>query len=53
MSMIVCAFSVMSVALIYSHYRAHLQKVESRDKLLRQRVAYMLWVAANGEPECR
>jgi hypothetical protein len=53
MTAIFCAFSVMSVALIYSHYRAYQQKVESRDKVLRQRVAFMLWVAANGEPECR
>ena len=51
MSVIFCAFTAMSVALIYSHWRTHQQKCEGRNKLLRQRVAYMLWVAANGEPE--
>ncbi len=48
MSVFVCAVTAMSVALIYSNWRAHQQKSETRQKQLRQRVTYMLWVMANG-----
>jgi hypothetical protein len=53
MSVIVCAVTAMSVALIYSNWRSHEQKNQTRQKLLRERVAYMLWVMANGMPEPR
>ena len=51
MSVIVCAFAVMSVAIVYSNWRSHQQKAENCQKRLRNRVAYMLWVMANGMPE--
>jgi hypothetical protein len=50
MSVIVCAVTAMSVAVIYSNWRTYEQKNQSRQKQLRERVAYMLWVMANGEP---
>ena len=53
MSVIVCAVTAMSVALIYSNWRTYQQKNQDRQKQLRQRVAYMLWVMANGTPEPR
>ena len=40
-----CAISASTVALLYCTWRAHHQK---REKRLRERVAYMLWVMANG-----
>jgi hypothetical protein len=53
MSVMVCAVTAMSVALIYSNWRTYEQKNQSRQRLLRERVAYMLWVMANGVPEPR
>jgi hypothetical protein len=51
MSVIFCAFAVMSVAIVYSDLRSYQGKAENRQKQLRNRVAYMLWVMANGMPE--
>lgn len=51
MNAIVCAVSVMSVSLIYSTWRAHHEKIMLRQKQLRERVTYMLWVMANRVPE--
>ncbi len=53
MSVIVCAVTAMSVALIYSNWRTYQQKNQSRQRKLRERVAYMLWVMAIGMPEPR
>jgi hypothetical protein len=52
MSVIICAVTAMSVALVYANYRANLVQIESREKRLRERVTYMLWVMANSMPEC-
>ena len=51
MSCIVCAVSAMSVALLYSTWRTHHDKIMQRQLQLRERVAYMLWVMANQMPE--
>lgn len=51
MSVFVCAVTAMSVAVIYSHWRTYQQKNDTRQKQLRERVAYMLWVMANGIPD--
>jgi hypothetical protein len=51
MSVIVCAFAVMSVAIVYSNWRSHHQATENQQKQLRNRVAYLLWVMANRLPE--
>jgi hypothetical protein len=53
MSVMVCAVTAMSVALIYSNWRTYEQKNVNRQRLLRERVTYMLWVMANGMPEPR
>jgi hypothetical protein len=53
MSMFVCAFSTMSVALLYSTWRAHFQQTLQRNRQLRERVTYMLWVMANSAPDSR
>jgi hypothetical protein len=51
MSVFVCAISAMSVALLYSTWRAHFEQTVQRHRQLRERVAYMLWVMANTAPE--
>jgi hypothetical protein len=51
MSMFVCAISAMSVALLYSTWLSHFQRTVQRNRQLRERVTYMLWVMANTAPE--
>jgi hypothetical protein len=51
MNAIVCAVSAMSVAVLYSSWRAYFEKALQRERQLRERVAYMLWVMANTVPE--
>jgi hypothetical protein len=51
MSVFVCAISTMSVALLYSTWRTHFHHVVQREKQLRERVTYMLWVMANTVPQ--
>lgn len=48
MQMVMCSFSALSVALIFYTYRAYYEYVWRRQKTLRERVTYMLWVAADG-----
>jgi len=47
----VYAATAMSVALLYSTWRAYHDQLINRQKQLRERVTYMLWVMANGAPE--
>ena len=51
MSALVCAVSAMSVALLYSTWRTYHEKLLQREKQLRERVTYMLWVMANNTAE--
>lgn len=51
MNFVVCATSALAVASLFYVWRAYHQQIEHRDKMLRERVAYMLWVMANGVPE--
>lgn len=51
MSAIVCALSAMSVAVLYSTWRVHHEQLVLRQRELRERVTYMLWVMANDLPE--
>jgi hypothetical protein len=53
MSVVVCAASALSVALLFYSLRSYNQKNEQRQKKLRERVTYMLWVMANTAPDCR
>jgi hypothetical protein len=53
MSVVVCAASALSVALLFYSWRSYNEKNEQRNKQLRERVTYMLWVMANTAPDCR
>jgi hypothetical protein len=48
MSPIWSSVAALAVAVIYYIYRAYAQVQERKKRMLRQRVAYMLWVMANG-----
>jgi hypothetical protein len=43
--------AVLVVALLYYVWRAHLQAKQARERVLRERVTYMLWVMAAGREE--
>jgi len=45
--------SALSVAMLFYAWRSYHEKIEQREKTLRERVAYMLWVMANSVPEPR
>ena len=53
MSVVVCTASALSVALLFYSWRSYHQKTEHRDRLLRERVTYMLWVMANTVADCK
>ncbi len=46
MEMLCCNVAALSVALLYYTWRAYHQARLVRDRVLRERVAYMLWVVA-------
>ncbi len=46
MEMLCCNMAALSVALLYYTWRAYHQARLVRDRVLRERVAYMLWVVA-------
>ena len=48
MQLICCNVAALAVALIYYIWRAYHQTRLARERMLRQRVAYMLWVMADG-----
>jgi hypothetical protein len=41
----------MSVALLYSSWRAYCENIVAKQRMVRERVAYMLWVVASRVPE--
>ena len=47
MTIVVCAVAALAVAMLFYAWRSHHQKLEDRDRTLRERVTYMLWVMAN------
>jgi hypothetical protein len=47
MQTIVCSLAVLAIANIYYWYRSYLQTQEKRERTLRERVTYLLWVLAN------
>jgi len=53
MSMFVCAIAAMSVALLYSTWLSHFKQTVARNRQLRERVTYMLWVMADKVPESK
>jgi hypothetical protein len=46
METVICGLGALAVANIYYLYRSYLQRQFHREQRLRERVAYMLWVAA-------
>ena len=51
MTTLICATSALAVATIYYVWRFYHQQMEQQDKVVRERVTYMLWVMANNELE--
>ena len=48
MELSVSTLAAVAVAGIFCVYQFYVRKTESRKRKLRERVAYMLWVMANG-----
>jgi len=48
MEQIVCSMSALSVALLFYSWRDYYGSVRRRQQILRDRIAYMLWVMATG-----
>ena len=53
MSVFVCAASALSVALLFYSWRSYAETMQTKDKKVRERVTYMLWVMANAAPNAR
>lgn len=51
MNVVVYSVAALSVAVLFYAYRAHQDMLKSRQKQLRERVTYMLWVMANATSE--
>jgi hypothetical protein len=51
MSVVVYAASALSVAVLFYSWRSYHEKIANRERLLRERVTYMLWVMANSVAE--
>lgn len=47
MQAIFCSLAALTIANIYYWYRRYAQEQTQREHTLRERVTYMLWVAAN------
>lgn len=50
MNIVVCATSALSVAFLFYGWRSYHDKIAFRQKQLRERVTYMLWVMVNRVP---
>jgi hypothetical protein len=48
MQLIVTNIAALTVAILFYLWRAHHQTQQRRQRVLRERVAYMLWVMAEG-----
>jgi hypothetical protein len=51
MNVIAYATTALSVAMLFYSWRSYHQNLVSRERRLRERVTYMLWVMANGRPD--
>jgi hypothetical protein len=51
MSIVFCGSCALTVAVIYYVWREYNARLQDRQKVLRERVTYMLWVMANGATE--
>lgn len=43
---VICSLAALAVASVFYGYRAYFEHLKIRQRLLRERVAYMLWVMA-------
>lgn len=48
METLIASYAALAVAGIFCVYQCYVRKIVSRQRVLRERVAYMLWVMANG-----
>jgi hypothetical protein len=51
MPLLVCSIAILAVTVIYLFWRSYLQAYEQRQRALRERVAYLLWILADAEEE--
>ena len=47
MQQLVCSIAILAVTVLYCFWRSYLEAGRRRHELLRERVAYLLWVAAD------
>ena len=52
MELLCCNVAALTVAFLYYIWRAYHQARRARERVLRERVTYMLWVMANRAPDC-
>lgn len=51
MAAVSCGLSALTIAMLFYSWRGYNFKLAIRQRLLRERVTYMLWVVANGSTE--
>jgi hypothetical protein len=51
MNPIVCNFAALTVALLYCSWQRHRHLIDQKQRVLRRRVAFMLWVMAQPPDE--
>jgi len=51
MPLLVCSIAILAVTVIYLFWRSYLQACERRQRVLRERVTFLLWVVADAEEE--
>lgn len=47
MQQLACSIAILAVTVVYCFWRSYLEVARRRQQLLRERVAYLLWVAAD------
>ena len=48
MSLVFCGLSTLTIAMLFYSWRDYNERRVGRHRQLRERVAYMLWIMANG-----
>jgi hypothetical protein len=51
MPLLVCSIALLAVTVIYLFWRSYLQATQRRQRTLRDRIAYLLWVTAGAEED--
>ena len=47
MQQLACSIAILAVTVVYCFWRSYLEAARRRQQLLRERVAYLLWVLAD------